>query len=231
MPKRSRSCSSGYSKKARYSPKSNLRYKKGRGATKYRDPKAKTSETKVNDFFVNGSVSYNTAAFPLMGIAQGNDNTNRIGRQIRVKSVHVKCQVSNLASILNASPFIGGTDSVRIAVVVDKNNSDITTYPIYSDVWQTAGSNVLMPFMPRNMNNIDRFDVLSDELVTINAGGAIGVSYSKYIKLDLRSVYNATTGIQPATNGIYCFVLDQNPGTASTYTQVMGTMRLTFFDD
>jgi len=233
MAKRGSFASKGYNpaaKKARYAPKM-ASYKKTASVSKYRDNKAKVPETKVNDFFLNGSVSYNTAALPLMGIAQGSDNTNRVGRQIRVKSVHMKLKISNLASILNAAPFIGGTDSVRVAVVVDKNNSDSTTYPIYSEVWQTSGANVLQPFMPRNMNNIERFDVLYDELVTINAGGPIGASVSKYIKLDLRSVYNDTTGIQPVTNAIYVFILDQNPGTASTYTQAMGSFRLTFFDD
>lgn len=220
----------GPSKRARYEAPRRMRVKRSKGATKYRDPKAKTSETKVNDYFLSTQINYNTAAIPLMGIAQGNDNTNRIGRQIRVKSVHLKIKMSALASTLNAAPFLGGANAIRVAVVNDKNNSTGTN-AIYSDVWVTSGGNTTQPMMPRNMNNIDRFDVLYDELVTLNAGGPIGQSVSKYIKLDLRSVYGGTTGVQPFTNGLLLFVLDQNDGTGLNYCGAMGVIRLTFFDD
>lgn len=230
-PKRNRGNDYSYSnKKARRPSFRKVVYRKGRGATKYRDGKAKISETKVNDYFLSTQINYNTAAIPLMGIAQGSDNTNRIGRQIRIKSVHLKVKISALASTLNAAPFLGGANAVRVAVVNDKNNSSGTN-AIYSDVWVTSGGNTTQSMMPRNMNNIDRFDVLLDELVTLNAGGPIGQSLSKYIKLDLKSVYGGTTGVQPFTNSLLMFVLDQNDGTGLSYCGAMGVIRVTFFDD
>lgn len=230
-PKRSGSYETNYSrKKAKRVYVRKVRYYKGKGASKYRDGKAKISETKVNDFQLSSQINYNTSAGPLMGIAQGQDNTNRIGRQIRVKSVHLKLKVSALASTLNAAPFLGGANAVRCAIVVDKNNSSGTA-PLYSDVWITSGSNTVQPMMPRNMNNIDRFDVLYDSLQVLNAGGPLVAVFNKYIGLDLKAVYGGTTGVQPFTNAIYLFVLDQNDGTGISYCGVMGNVRLTFFDD
>lgn len=231
MTKRGSFASKGYEPSAKRQKMAPVKFvKKVQRVSKYRDPKAKTSETKVNDYFLSAQINYNTAAIPLMGIAQGNDNTNRIGRQIRVKSVHLKIKMSALASTLNAAPFLGGANAIRVAVVNDKSNSTGTN-AVYSDVWITSGGNTTQPMMPRNMNNIDRFDVLYDDLVTLNAGGPIGQSVSKYIKLDLRSVYGGTTGVQPFTNGLLLFILDQNDGTGLNYCGAMGVIRLTFFDD
>lgn len=208
--------------------------RKSKGSTKYRDRGAKVPETKFNDTDISMSVgpTGGTGAVNLVAIAQGTDFNQRIGRQIRMKSLHYKLGVSALASSLNtgATYPLAGSNLVRIAIVNDKQNNGAGA-PNAGLVWTITGStDQLAPTRMRNLNYIDRFDVLADDLVVINAGGPIGQMVSKYIKLDLPCAYNVTTGGFSVTNNLFLFVIDMNQ-TGTLVTSCYGEVRLNYFDD
>ena len=149
-----------------------------------------------------------------------------------MRSVHYKLGVSALASGLNtgANYPLNGSNIVRIALVNDKQN-DAAGAPSTGLIWATNGStDQLAPTRMRNMNYIDRFDVLAEDLVLINAGGPLGALVNKYVKLDLPCLYNVTTGGNTVTNNLFLVVMDMHQSTGGE-TSCYGEVRVSFFDD
>lgn len=119
------------------------------------------SELKFKDNF-----SANTAqtgghvveTFPV--IAQGTGESQRLGRQITCEALHINGIITLPASAT------GSTDVVRIIIVHDKQANGATFSP--SDLLEPGtGSADFLSY--RNLENTERFRVLSDKRYTMNA--------------------------------------------------------------
>lgn len=160
-----------------------------------------TGEVKFFDF------NFNSAPVPTAGavknsfltIAQGVDESERIGRKIRVIGVawHLKISLPALAG--GAAPNPG--DSARVILYIDKQCNGATA--TVGDVLETAD---IRSF--RNLANIGRFKLLCDKIFTLNYSGAaykattadfwqsyVDSQQRLFFKIkDLPIEYNSTTG-------------------------------------
>lgn len=231
MPgKRTRSNSYSSNKKARYSKPRHYK-KKSIVNRKYRDPSARIPETKYVDTLLNYAVANTTTGVLLNPIAEGSDNNQRIGKSIRMKSIHLRAAVGGTTAVLAEDvnyPIEANT--IRMLVVVDKqcNNG----LPNIGQVLDTLGApNAFFnPFKSRNMSWLDRFDVLIDEMVTVCHAGPNAMQVDRFTKIDLPAKYVDDTATYPASNGLFFWAVDMNQDVGNS-CDIIGSIRLNFFDD
>lgn len=228
--KRTRSNSySGSSKKQRmYKPKY---YKKRIVNRKYRDPTAKIPETKYADTLLNYATATTTTGIVLNNVGEGSDNNQRIGKSIRMKSVHLRATVGgNLQVLAEDLNYPLEANTFRLLVVNDKQcNSSLPSIGQVLDTLTTP-NDVFNPFKSRNMAWIDRFDVLIDEMVTVCLSGPNSVQVDRYIKIDLPTKFVDDTATYPATNALFFFICDMNQDVGNS-CNVIGAIRVNYFDD
>lgn len=168
--------------------------------------------------------------YPLNIIAQGSDNIQRIGRQILLKSYQYKflwtCTGSNLAT---TAAYPNGSNTLRIAIVYDKQTNQAP--PAIDDIWQLGTSATQNPFLLRNLDNYDRFTVLSDDLHNISTAGPNGVTFEKYGAISLPTRYDGTGGANTdiTTGGLYLITIDIN-NTISNQSVINGMARVSYTD-
>jgi len=115
-------------------------------------------ELKVIDTTLTTTNVPNTASiFLLNGVAQGTDYTNRIGRKIILKSLLLRS-----TCVPNTSSNTPAGDVIRFLIVYDCQTNSAT--PVIGDILQNSSIND-----PMNLNNRDRFKVVADKYVTLNA--------------------------------------------------------------
>jgi len=115
----------------------------------------------------------------LNGTSIGSDATNRVGRQIKMQSLYLKCNVV-------LAPTTTGSSPIRIMVVYDPGanaTAQVATDILLADALSS----------PNNLNNRNRFKTILDK--TINCIGTAGPqSFTRnwYVKLGgLQTIYNA----------------------------------------
>lgn len=168
--------------------------------------------------------------YALNVMAQGTDNTNRIGRQILLKSFHYKfnwsCTGSNLATV---AAYANGSNSLRIAIVYDKQTNQ--NLPAIDDIWQLGVSVNNNAFLLRNLDNYDRFIILADDMHVISTAGPNAVTIEKYGTISLPTRYDGIGGTinDVTTGGLYLVVLDMN-NTISNRSVLTGMTRVSFTD-
>lgn len=153
-------------------------------------------EKKVIDIAVGSVAVTTTGSINLLnGCIQGTDYTQRIGRKIVLKSLYIRGWIQTTLAddpILQYAPQIA-----RMMVVVD-NQPNGTVFNI-TDLLVTAS-----PAAQLNLNNRDRFSVLSDkefvfDPVIVNTSAAdkyAGLNRTihpikKYKKLNMETIFNA----------------------------------------
>lgn len=104
-------------------------------------------------------VAAGTGFGPINLIAIGDGNSNRDGRKCTITSVHVK---GYLELETNVS---GRAATVRIAIVMDRQNNGALTLP--SSCFQDPTSSSLDSCAFRNLDQTQRFKVIKDETFTI----------------------------------------------------------------
>lgn len=93
---------------------------------------------------------------PLNGIAQGDGHSQRDGRKVTLASVHVN-------GVINVDTQYSTT--VRVAIVMDKYCNGTALDPI--DVFDDQTTSYLDICAFRNLDNVQRFDVIHDETFDI----------------------------------------------------------------
>jgi len=126
----------------------------------------------------------------LNGIAAGTDYTNRIGRKVILRSILARF------TVLPGSTSVVTGDSVRVLIVYDSQSNG--AQPTVADILNTA--NFLEPM---NLSNRDRFKVLFDKQVPMNATVYAAASptagtpaprvFKMYKKLNLDQIFQGTT--------------------------------------
>lgn len=177
------------------------------------------NELKFIDVTSSGTTATAGAVTLLNGVATGTDITNRIGRKIMMKSILFRLDLQTTATSL-----LG--DFIRVLVVYDCQTN--TTTPAVTDVIVNNYNS------PMNLSNRDRFKVLIDKHVIMNAcdltGGVVagGDPMPKYVKvykkMNLEVIFggvNSNVG-SINTGGIFLVLVSQNNAltTATLYSRI-----------
>lgn len=199
---------------------------------KYGSSVARIPETKWYDADVNvETTSVDTMPIGLNPIGEGSDNNQRIGKQIRMKSLRVRLMCGNTVTQLDeADNYPMQANTFRVLIVNDKQAN--AGYSSISNVIATesGGGVFLNAYKSRNMAYLDRFDVLMDELVSVCASGPNAQLIDRYIKLDLPARYVDDTATFPITNALCLYFIDINQ-TTGNQGLIYGSVRLNYFDD
>jgi hypothetical protein len=144
----------------------------------------------IDTQLLNSTIATTGSVTLLNGVAQGTDFTQRIGRKTIIKSV-----------LWNGGVYPTATTSaqgeiIRLLVVYDTQTNSAAA-PAITDILATAD-----PTAPMNLNNRDRFHVLMDKKLGMNAGvyaagtlttGSPGAKYIKtYKKCHKEIIYSGT---------------------------------------
>lgn len=150
----------------------------------------------------------------LNGIAQGTGYDQRIGRNIMVKSIHVKWKLTGAPHNETAASFSPGA-IIRVIIFVDNQpNGELASVPGDFLVASAPGK---YPLAHLNMANSARFRVLFDKrycVANANADDRSGWKFivydETYQKMNLKITYsNTSTGTisDIETNAIYAYVI------------------------
>lgn len=153
----------------------------------YKGKELKFLDTDLNagTFSTSGSITCLTL------IAAGNDNSNRIGRALMLKSVYIR-------------GFIAG-DTIAAAcyrwlVVYDKNPQG--ALPAITDILTSIDMRAMV-----NLNNTERFSIIMDQVGQVEFTQLVKMPVSKYAKLNLPMTFNGTGApIANITSGALYFI-------------------------
>lgn len=183
-------------------------------------------ERKYLDTIINTVVGNAAGGILLNGLAEGSDNVNRIGRKVTMVSINVDGMfAANPIELGVAVSYPEMSDTIRISIVYDKqpNGAAATS----ADVWSGSG-----PYSKRNMDNIERFDVLMEDRPMICQAGPNAVSHNRYLKVSLPVRYTGTAGAAAniTTGSLLMFLVDTNSSGVQQGTY-NGVVRVLFTDD
>lgn len=198
---------------------------------RFRQGERKDIEVKYVDLSSPGVNIYDAGTISLMnGCIQGLDSSaDRIGRKISVKNIVVRGSFANSVAQLGAANFFGGNDTIRMAIVLDKQTNGAV--PAFSDIWNISAA-VNAPFGMPTISNVDRFVVLYEKLYYISATSNTTTPFSVVLKCDIETRFNTgnagNTG-DVISGAIFITFCDQN-NTATNQTTASWISRLTFTD-
>lgn len=169
---------------------------------------------------------------PLVGLAQGNTQNQRVGRRIRLKSLIVK---GTLASGGGATP----DDWAVLVLLLDRQSNG--AIPAAGDVWSAAGGGAVGTHaydLARNLDNDKRFKILKSEKFTLQAGAGVAGAYDAvnvpvdwYIKFNMNveigntNVTNVGNITEFKENNLYLCMVSAN-GTCN----LTGLTRVRYYD-
>lgn len=178
-----------------------------------------TPELKYKDFGVFGDTPNVGVPTPwtgislLNGLSLGSDATNRIGRKVQWKKIHLRYGATNA----------GGPQRLRLLCVYDKQPNAGT--PLITDILLTDDF-----ASPNNLNNRDRFITIFDEITeNISVDQMAHGTISR--KLNLETVFNSSnvgTAADISTGAIW-FMACQ-PFASVNVTDFYSRFRLRFVD-
>lgn len=156
----------------------------------------------------------------LNGLAQGDDDFNREGDQVRFKSLQSEIQLTR-----------GTQDAVvRLAWVIDTKPNQ-STAPTYTDIYSLPDvSNPTVAL--RNLNNRTRFVILKEKLIYLNDGDIDIKNVKLYRKLDMKTMFTSSSGgVTNIQNNALYFVYSSNVVTGATAVTITATNRLRYIDN
>lgn len=172
--------------------------------------------------------SYITTGGSLVVIPQGSLATNREGRKVVIKGIEQR----HLFTLSAAAAATGSTATVRLITVLDRQCNGAT--PTEGGATGLFVSTTPQPNMQYNLDNAQRFSILSDETFEVNAQASIGANgvsptKAKVIKMvcNIPIEYSGTTGVlaEIRSNNIFNVILLSGGATAtvtcSTTTRCM----------
>jgi len=202
-------------------------------------PELKYVDTEATDTAVPAGTS--SVDFVLLNsIAQGSDNTNRIGRKITVKSIDINAIFTGMiASGTTGTP----SAMIRWWVLVDAQPDGATATP--ADVWKSTST---FAVAHRNLDTSERFKILRTGTFDLcnqssaagNSSGAPSAGFPDkayldiYIPLNDAVKYSGTsTGISNIASGAYyfCYCADIATPLNTTGCTVVYDARVKFTDE
>lgn len=123
---------------------------------------------------------------PLALVAQGTTAETRIGQKMFVWDIQLKGQITMLANT-NADSVV-----TRVMLVKDKQSNGAT--PNLGDILDLGATNDVYAF--RKTENLKRFTVLGDKLITINRRAGDGVAQNAEVVIPFRFYKKFTAGLK-----------------------------------
>jgi len=180
-------------------------------------------ELKFSDITITTAIS-STGVFGLLnGLVLSNDATGRVGRQIAIKSLHIR----SLHYVTTGT----GVDQVqRMILFQDMQSNGVA--PVWTDL--LVGDVYSNP----NLANRNRFRIIRDKTFYLNAtaepnSGHLNNLHIKFPGRGLITTYNAGNGgavADIATNALYLYFVS-NIGAGATAGGVIGSARLRYQDN
>lgn len=195
---------------------------------KYTTPSGGTPEVKFIDSIISTAVTFAGQINLLNGCVQGTDFNNRIGRKIEITSISVDL-IFGGGTLTSANYVLGNCDKVRNALVWDKQPNQ--TGATYADIFTTASA-ATAPMSTRNVNNLERFEILKVWDQTIDTAGNLCAYMKDYIKCKLDVRYdnsNVGTVVDIITGALLLVSCDQN-NTGVNQNTIQGQIRVRFRD-
>lgn len=178
------------------------------------------------DILIAGTLSSTGAATVINSVGEGNDYNARIGRKINVCSVEYHMLFSAEAASLSANGP-GGADALRFVLVYDRQPTG--SLPAWSDVFTTSAV-TNAPMLHRNVNNLDRFEILASDFVDINAGDN-SKCFHRYVAMKHDTRFDAVgSGIANISSGAIYVLYADTVAAASNFAYLTGRVRLRFTD-
>ena len=176
------------------------------------------SEKKYHDRQLSLNISTTPNIVGCTEIAEGTDNNDRVGRSIKVKSVHLK-------------GFVRFTDDtlaqqiIRCAVVQDTENNG--SLPVQSDIFQNTG---VMSF--RNMSNSNRFRFLYDKMFYFTKNDGLGDIHHCALnaKKDFHINWSGSAGTDYDKNNLF-LIIWASANTTTTQTDMQAYLRIRYYDN
>jgi hypothetical protein len=158
-------------------------------------------------------------------VQQGAAFYNRIGTKISIKSIHFNCQFYVNPTAIATSPM-----SVRYLIIYDRQPNG--AYPAISDLLSTndLGFTAAAFYCGINMQNRERFTVLRDKYIDMDAASGYNFSVNEYVKGRWESDYgNTAANIGEVKTGAILFVAFADVSNG-VYIGGMPNCRIRYFD-
>jgi hypothetical protein len=156
--------------------------------------------------------------FLVNGVIIGNDFNNRVGREIKMKSLYMRLSAANL---------VDQESTLRIMLVYDKQPNGVG--PAITDILTSADVNA-----PNNLNNRERFIVITDKVRTCSTAAQRSFWIKKYKPLNTSTQYSGSgaTIASIATGAMYLILIPQvtSTGAPSANYSVGYQVRVRFTD-
>lgn len=179
-------------------------------------------ETKFIDSGFAATAQTTTMSLTQMNImSQGTTNGTRIGNKVQCRGIEVRGSLG-----LPAAP--DNTVNIRVGLIVDFQANGAV--PVVGDIWNNlaVAPNV---FAHRNLNTIERFKVLKDELIGLSAAGPGIQSFVWHIPADFVTKYIGNTGtVTDIETGALYFYAYSDETAAATNPLLAVTARYKFID-
>lgn len=122
-------------------------------------------------FPTGAGVTSGAVGAPLVGLAQGTSQNQRIGRKIVLKSIQVR-------ALVQFAPAAGALGSDFADVYLIKDTAANKLLPVVADCWQSASPNSLL----RNLDYGGRFQILKHERFQFDAGAGVSGAYDPAVR-------------------------------------------------
>lgn len=156
--------------------------------------------------------------FSINAIAQGTTNAQRIGASVTILSCAFRIDFD-----LGTTPTV---TSFRHMLVWDRQPNNYSTVPVATDILQTASLTSFLAF-----DNVDRFVVLRNELLTLAPNGPQTQFIEDFVKINMKSRYVNTATTEPNSGAILAlFISDQASGVTAPQVS-SATYRVRFKDN
>jgi len=171
------------------------------------------------------------ADYQLDFVPIGTGPSERIGRKITIKSIHLKGEAYMFSSSATSLDEAAST-IVRIFIVQDTQCNGSSA--LATDIWTTAkpSQNQI------NMENSSRFRVLKKIVLVLKSpfwdaaalkSGAVTMPFEHYMKCDIPLEYSGTTGVvsELRSNHVQVWVSSSE----NAFTSVIGSSRIRYSDN
>lgn len=178
-------------------------------------------EFKASTLALTSTVNETGTLQLLNGLTKGDNNNNREGATVRIKSVQLKGNMK-----IHATPE---QSLVRRILFIDKQPNQ--TAPTMAELLDLSSSQPTDAL--RNLNHRKRFVILDDDLITLNKNGkAIALFPKCYKRVDMITVYDtgSNTGLiaDIETNALYVLYVSNQP---SNVPSIEHTARIRYIDN
>lgn len=164
------------------------------------------------------SVSSTATVNTLNAIAQGTDNTNRVGRKIRVKSLYVRGNI------------IAGDATNNVMIWIGWDTQTNGSQALATQIFQSQATD-LGPLSPLNLNYGNRFITIKHKNFTVDTSGNASRTFKWYKKLNTVCTYGGTAADTASiyTNALVLVVVSDS--IAVSHPSISFYCRIRFTDE